>query len=562
MTTQRRTVGTDWGWRLLLVMLLLAYWLLATRNLERFPRIHYDEPIIATPGYKLFTEGVFGSDLYTGFYRQEQIYLETLPLMPVLQGASLSLLGVGVWQMRYLAVVFGLLVLSFTYTVGARIVGSQGVGALAAWLLLTWRLTPGGDTFLGSGVTLLDVARIARYDILVPVLGLASLLLWNAATHRQEPGGQRLIDAGQASACRASCYYFGAGLLAGLAGFANLYGLLWVGAFGIVWLVQQWFDYAAGQQTGWRHSLPGLVRFSSGWALPWLGWAIVLSTNWQAATGQFVKHSGRADLLDPRFYLQSLIREPHRYALGFREPASYARLGFWLFLLGVPVALLWLAVRVRYKRDRRALLLLVPAVIIPLALGLFVNLKRYYYLVTVIPLLAVILAWGIIALVGELRVNRKRFLLLGLGTLLLTLWLVQWQAGIRQWQVMTAQRSKPVTFFEDLRGLIPATSLTIGPPDYWFAFHDRDYRSLGLLFVRSSPGNPHGVSFVTALEEVEPDYLLFHPSLPSGLEMTDHFDGGSRRVDFEQFMAGHEVQLVAELVDFNGDPVTVYRLHK
>lgn len=558
MTERRHRPRSGWIWRLLLVMLLLAYWLLATRNLERFPRIHYDEPIIATPGYKLFTEGVFGSDLYTGFHRQEQIYLETLPLMPVLQGASLSLLGVGVWQMRYLAVVFGLLVLSFTYTVGARIVGSRGVGVLAAWLLLTWRLTPGGDTFLGSGVTLLDVARIARYDILVPVLGLASLLLWNEALRRQKPGGQRLTASGQGS----SRYYFGAGVVAGLAGFANLYGLFWVGALGAVWLVQEWPRYAVRKWDELRQPLSALVGFTAGWSLPWLSWMIVLGLNWPAATGQFVKHSGRVDLLNPRFYLQSLLREPHRYALGFRELTSYARLGFWLFLLGVPVAFLWLAYRIGYRRDRQALLLLAPALIIPLALGLFVNLKRYYYIVTVIPLLAVILAWGIIALAGELRAARKRFLWIGFGALLLILWTAQWQAGIKQWQQMASRRPEPAAFFAELRILIPDGSLTLGPPDYWFAFYDREYRSLGLLFVRSNPGNPDGVSFATALEEAGPDYLLYHPSLRNGLGVTDQFDGGSRTLDFEQFMTGHEAQLVAELVDFNGDPVTVYRLHK
>ena len=37
------------------------------------------------------------------------LYLEVPPLMSLLQGASSRLLGVGVWQMRYLPVVYGML---------------------------------------------------------------------------------------------------------------------------------------------------------------------------------------------------------------------------------------------------------------------------------------------------------------------------------------------------------------------------------------------------------------------------------------------------------------------
>lgn len=562
VASNRQTAAPLFSYRLLMLALLLAYWFLMTRHLDRYPPIHYDEPIIVTPGYKLFTEGVYGSDLYTGFHRQEQIYLETPPLMPLLQGASTWLFGVGVWQMRYLALIAGLLLLPLTYAVGARVARSRWVGALAAGLLLTWRLTPGGDTFLGSGVTLLDVARIARYDILVPVLGLGSLLLWQAALGRPHPDkGASANDAGRTTP-PAHRLFLGAGLLAGLAGFANPYGLFWIGALGAVWLVGALSAFAVGRPLFRRNASSGIAAFIVGLGIPWLAWGAILGLNWQAAAGQFVKHSGRFDLLTPAFYLDSVLREPHRYALGARQMASYGRLGFWLFLLGVPASTLWLAVRGWRRRDERVLFLLVPAVLIPLALALFESLKRSYYVVTVVPLFAAIVAWAVVALTRRMMGARRRALWLTVVALLTLLWTGQWVAGVGRWQVMAAEPAEPAAFFDDLRTLLPADSLTIGPPDYWFAFHDRAYRSLGLLFVRSSLRNPDKVSFLTALEQVSPDYLFLHPSLTDGLAVTDDFDGGSRKADFQRYMADHDAEVVAELTGLNGEPITIYRLAK
>jgi len=550
------------GAQMAMLALLLTYWFLTTQNLQQFPRIHYDEAIIVTPGHKLFAEGAFGSDLYTGFHRQEQIYLETPPLMPFLQGVSTWLLGVGVWQMRFLGLVAGLVVLSLTYAVGSCIVGSRPVGVLAAGLLLTWRLTPGGDAFLGSGITLLDVARIARYDILVPALGLGSLLLWKKALDSVEGTEHTAVADPQRVRAVNSWYFLGAGLLAGLAGFANLYGLFWAGALGFVWLVKALATHAAGKGFLRRRLLAGLGHFVLGFGIPWLGWGIVLGLNWEAATGQFVKHSGRLDFLDPAFYLDNLIREPHRYALGAREIASYGRLGFWLFVVAVPLCILWLTGRGWRNHDQRAWFLLAPAIVIPLALALFESMKRHYYVVTVVPLLAVLVAWGLLAFTRKMLTRGKRSLWMTLGLLFVALWIGQWLVGIAQWQKAAARRTEPAPFFDELRTLLPADSLTLGPPHYWFAFHDREYRSLGLVFVRSNPGDPDLVTFLTALEQVAPDYLLLHPSLTNGLDVTDDFDGGSRKADFERFMAQHEAQLMAELNDFNGDSVWVYRLAK
>ena len=51
--------------------------------------------------------------------------------------------------------------------------------------MLTLRMTAGGA---GTGILLLDRARINRYDIAVPVFGLAALWAFNRAERGLAPG--------------------------------------------------------------------------------------------------------------------------------------------------------------------------------------------------------------------------------------------------------------------------------------------------------------------------------------------------------------------------------------
>ncbi|MFN8567222.1 MAG: glycosyltransferase family 39 protein [Kouleothrix sp.] len=109
----------------------------------------------------------------------------------------------GVWPARLVAVLCGAATLLLTYALGRRLFGG-GVAALAAWLLIGLRLAYEHDA---SGVPLLDLARIARYDMAVPPLVLAALLCLVWAEQRG-----------------ASWRYVLSGALAGLATLAHLYG--------------------------------------------------------------------------------------------------------------------------------------------------------------------------------------------------------------------------------------------------------------------------------------------------------------------------------------------------
>ncbi|MGH2536249.1 MAG: glycosyltransferase family 39 protein, partial [Candidatus Promineifilaceae bacterium] len=195
--------------RLLPIALLLAFWLTSLAHLDTVPPVYEDEPWQASTGWKLATEGVFGSDLFRGYYGMERHYYGYMPLHPLLLAAVFRLAGLGLFQARLEAVILTTFTLALTYALGRRLAGRAAAGLAVGLLLLarTGAHTPSQYT----GIVLVDVARIARYDAAVPVFGLLSLhALWTA--------GER----------RGAAWYGLAGLLAALAGLSHLYGLFWL----------------------------------------------------------------------------------------------------------------------------------------------------------------------------------------------------------------------------------------------------------------------------------------------------------------------------------------------
>ena len=528
--------------RLSLLALLLVFWCLTLWNLGQFPTIQYDEPSILAPGYYLFTHGVYGSPMFTGFYGQERLYLEVTPLMSLLQGVSGRLLGIGVWQMRFVPAAAGLLTLALTYALACAAIKDQidqragsRVGVLAVALLLLWPWRIPALPFSGSGIPLIDIARIARYDMLVPVFGLGALLAYHRA---RQNAGLRLDGL--------------SGLLAGLAGQANVYGLLWVG----VLLSLHAIDRRVKTEPVWH----GPVSVLMGAGLVWIGWLAISLLNWTELQSQFSKHTadGRFDFWSLSFYLDSLLREPHRYGLILSRPATYLNPGSLLLLLGLPLATLMALGRFIRGEARSLLLLLGPALLFPLIFALLVNTKRPFYLATVAPLFALLIGWLIVT-VSAGRVNSRRRLIPGL---LISAVFMHGAFALITLHRSAAQALPPATFFRQLTQTLPPTGRILGPPEYWLGLPGRDYRSLALPFLLANPRDPAAPTFAQALTTIAPDIILLHPSFTAGLDTTTRYYRlpTPRREVFQQFMLDHQAEIIGHLTDFNGAPVTVYRL--
>src|SRR5438552_2568763 len=165
--------------RLVALAVGLVFLVVSVRHLDTVPQVYEDEPWQASTAYKLVTSGVFGSDLFAGFYNMDQRYYGFMPLHPLLLAAFFRVLGAGVVQARLETVSLSLLTLLLTFALGARLF-SGWVGAIAVLLLVLVRWS--GLTYVQlTGIPLVDFARIARYDPFVPVLGLAALHVFLSA---------------------------------------------------------------------------------------------------------------------------------------------------------------------------------------------------------------------------------------------------------------------------------------------------------------------------------------------------------------------------------------------
>src|SRR6266849_4959313 len=110
------------------------------RHLDVVPQVYEDEPWQASTAYKLLTSGVFGSDLFAGFYNMDQRYYGFMPLHPLLLAGFFRVLGPGLVQARLESVTLSLLTLLLTFALGARLF-SAWVGAIAVVLLVLVRWT-------------------------------------------------------------------------------------------------------------------------------------------------------------------------------------------------------------------------------------------------------------------------------------------------------------------------------------------------------------------------------------------------------------------------------------
>lgn len=412
----------------------------------------------------------------------EERYYEFMPLYPIVQAVLFRGAGVGLFQARFVSVAAGALTLCLTFAIGLRLFRSA-TGLLAMGLLLAAR-TARGTEFLPTGILFLDVNRLARYDALVPVLGLSALGFFLAARARQKPW-----------------FYFASGVLAGLAALAHLYGGFWGAALLLLAL------------RGPRRNA-SLRAIFAGLALPWVMYGLYVLTGFEAwyAQEQFW-NANRFRLLDPAWYAQNILNERSRYAFLDLELARGVPTGAQLVLAGwvVTVAILiWRALR---RDDHAAQVLSVTTACLMVGLALFVDNKMPNYLLTLAPLVALTCSWGVTQLRalaartqyrGILHVALLVPLFLLLGDSLPPLVQVYLNAAnVTPYELMAAA----------LRGDIEPGTRVLGLHSTWFAFSDMEYRDLIAVFERAQQFRAQPDPLAASLSEFNPRVIVLDPRL-------------------------------------------------
>ncbi|HMF96293.1 MAG TPA: glycosyltransferase family 39 protein [Vicinamibacterales bacterium] len=520
-------------WPLAIVLLgLIAYLLATVPRLTVFPPIGEDEPWIAAAPYKLATEGVLGSDLFTGYYGMERHLFEQMPLFPLMQAGLFRLFGVGVAQMRALPVACGLLLLSAVFAVGRQL-GGDRVGTLAVVLMIALRMTDGGDS---TGILLLDRARINRYDIAVPVFALLALFSFNHAERD-----------------RRGSWYVLAGLFTGLATLSHLYGLFWLPVFAVLLTVKRGSRFLDER---------GLWLILAGFAAPSFVWVAYIATGWSDFIGQMRTDAARFNLFDPRFYIENIVYGNGPISLNWAvrsiRTLPVTRVGAWTVLIGTPAAV---AVALYRAGDASASAVRSLAVAFLVQLSLFVvflKVKSLTYMIALWPIAALLLAW-----LGTWLWDRGRFLARVALATLLGLILLDGGVHVARSQAH-ARQVTPYDWYEsEVAGCIPADSVVLGFQRYWIGLRQYRYRSWLLPIYATNPlysGDP--ISLDEALDRLNPGVILVDRHIDDLMTEAARPDSPNHQlhVGFEAFKKRRHPQLTCVIKDHTYGPMQIYLL--
>lgn len=528
MTALEIPGGQGLRWRFVVVLLLLSYWTVSLDHLAVFPQVGEDEAWIAAAPYKLATEGVFGSDLFAGYYHMEQQHYQHPPTFQFLLASVFRLAGVGVLQMRFLPVTLGLFVLAFTYSVG-RQVGGATVGLLALVLLLLLRFAGGAEV---SGIPLLDIGRIARYDVGVPVFGLVAFWLFNRAERR-----------------RSWCWYAGSGAAAGVAGLTHVYGLFWLPTLTVILLLRRGRALLREAALYW---------VAAGALVVWLPWLFYVAAGWPYFLGQQRLVYERFDLLDIRFYVDNLLHEVDRYRMvDLFDDRGYPRLlrpGMWTMVLALPASILLL---LRHGHRQAAAL----AIALLLQGGLFALLlkqKHYNYAIALWPLAILAVAWA------GVRGWRRRGWRPILGAVFFLI-LIEGAVGIQRRHVAAVHTTPYEHFSAQVAQYIPQKALVLGLQHYWLGLREYEYRTWLLpLFWAGKQTHHAPMTLDQALERVDPDVVLIDRHMDGFFEHAA--DPADPQHDtyraYERFMDRHGAALAGVVDDPDYGRMEIYRLEQ
>jgi 4-amino-4-deoxy-L-arabinose transferase-like glycosyltransferase len=497
-------------------------------NLGNHPSVTDDEVWVLSASYKLAKDGMFGSNLFQGFYHADQHYFFNMPAQHFVIAGTMKLLGYGIFQARLVSVVYGVATLLLTYLLARRVYG-PAAAVLSLALLLFLRLNMGFDT----GLPLQELSSSMRYDLApVPfVLGGCLVLLSGPSLKRS------LI----------------AGALFGLAVLLQFYGAF-ILPIAIVFL---WTEALPREQR--LKLIAALVGAAFVVCLPYGVYALAHYDDFKGQAGTIDK---RGDFDQPGFYANNIIDERQRFLrpLGFKEvpkgedpqlvPARYlplremltrrpsAKLGV---LAGVPLALGFLAIhtlRDRRRGDRLVLLCLGGLI---LQFALLESAKFYIYWIPVVPFLCIGIAAACLRLMRlEMWQGRSKLIAVATALVLLVCFAEGSVARLNGLRV-----SRDAGNYNDLARAVhqqvPPGSRVVGATSMWWGLRDTDYRSYFLFFylTRDDAGQ-YKKSLSDFLSEFQPEYLVL--TRIAGQELDKHL-APAENAAWQAYLKDHATKL-------------------
>ncbi len=460
--------------RVLLLGCLLYYCVATLPFIGRYKTWDSAEMMIAAPAYQFATTGKYASEMYQGFFNSEQHNYDHMPLYALPLAAGWRLFGANSLLLpRLLSFSYGLIGLALLYRLGSQLYDAS-IGLIAAAVLAGLKLGAVSGT---SGIPQVDIGRITRFDILIPVWTLSACLVFLHArkTERWHT-------------------YVAVGVLGGLATLTHVYG-----AFVLV---------IAGLLLLWDKKPLPILYISFGWLLALTPYFLYIAQDIRAYQGQMLRHAERLGFLNLAFYQRNITEEQYRFLAWFggsyESPILWPRIGIWVFFVGILLANIVLLHRMCTSptfADRFTWLAL-PAVWLPLIL--LITLKRYYYVTLLMPFFALQIA------VAAVWLWREQQRLRWLWSLIAALLVFESVLGVAQNVRAAAQATPYETVAAEIRAALPTASRVMAMPIFWYALRDRDFLSLDLAFVKSAERfhyTPQPTAY-DVIGDYAPDYLL------------------------------------------------------
>lgn len=521
--------------RAVLVLGAIVYLALSLDRLTVFPAVGEDEPWIASAPYKLASKGVYGSDLFAGYYGVDRHNYQQLPLYPLLQAAVFKIAGVGVFQMRLLPVLFGLALLVAVFRVGTELADAR-VGALAVVLLLGFRLTALDDA---TGNLFLDRARINRYDIAVPVFGLLALWTFIRAERAATP----------------EWWYSLAGVLTGLSSLSHLFGGFWLPILlALLWV---------------RPNPIGSVRAASfvllSFVVAWLPCVAFIASGWEDYLGQMRFVAARFDVFNLSFYYANVFDGRGPISLDWLRQTirtlPWNRAGAWTALAGLPIALGVMVWRGLVVRDQPTAWILGAAGLAQFLMFLvLLTVKAVSYTVAIWPLGVLMLAW-----LGVWVWDRRRAWLRAAVVAVVALVLVEGGVRIAHARTVARQMDSYDAYTAEIARCIPAGSLVLGLQHYWLGLRQYPYRTWLMATNLAHPLYYHDpLPLDVALDRIDPDIILVDKFMANFFRNAARPDNPLHymQTGFEAFLARRRAEAACTVENRTYGTMIVYRVPK
>jgi 4-amino-4-deoxy-L-arabinose transferase-like glycosyltransferase len=459
-------------------------------NLANHPAPTDDEIWILSASHKLATEGVFGTDLFAGFYRAEEVYLFNMPLHHFVLAGAFKVFGTSILIGRLVSVVYGLVALALVYLL-AKQVGGVAVGVVALVLMLLLRLNIGFDT----GLALQEMARTIRYDLAPVPFTLAGALVLLKPTPLR-------------------CAI--AGALLSIATLMQFYGffMLPVAAAYLLW---------DSTPLRTRLTLIGITAAVS--IIVAAPYGVYVLANYHDFQGQTSTLERRIHFSDPDFYFDNIKRESKRFPFQWQDAKQVvtnrpsARLAI---LVALPAAALlagWTALKQKSAPHRLLCLTLIG---LPLQFAVLDSQKIYFYWIGVMPYLSIGLAYLIVTGLRQLPPLSLQTLraplryavhagFAGLAAGFLMIVLVEGTyaqvQGARAWDDATDYLS----LRDKLDDSVPPGGKVLGATALWWAVADTDFRSYYMLFYSTNVKIAEEPTTITAyLDSINVEYIVLN----------------------------------------------------